>query len=60
MKKAEVYGKKYLEALGSKSTIADVVFVAIRVHQNTMVEQAMADNEEMYRPTARGNRQGFY
>lgn len=52
-KKAEAYGKKYLQTLGKKSTVADEVFVAMRSHQSTMVAQAMAGNEETYRAEAR-------
>lgn len=49
---AQQYAKKYLLALGSKATIAEEAYVALRVHQSTMVAQAMAGNEETYRATA--------
>lgn len=52
-KEAQAYGKKYLQALGNKATIADETYVAMRIHQGTMVAQAVAGNEETYRATAR-------
>lgn len=50
--KAALYGKKYLRVLGKRATFADEVYVAMRVHQSTMVAQAVAGNEETYRATA--------
>ena len=51
-KLAHTYGKKYLESLGSKKTLSDETYVAMRIHQSTMIAQAMAGNEETYRTTA--------
>lgn len=52
-KSAQLYGQRYLHALGNKPKLADEVYVAMRIHQSTMVAQAMAGNEEKYRTTAR-------
>ncbi len=49
---ALTYGKKYLQSMGHKTTIADETFVAMRIHQSTMVAQAVAGNEETYRAIA--------
>lgn len=52
-KQAHAYGKKYLQALGGKANIADETKVAMRIHQSTMVAQAVAGNEETYRASAK-------
>ncbi len=46
------YGKKFLQALGEKATIADKTFVALYIHLADMLEQSVAGNEEKYRATA--------
>lgn len=52
VKLTQLYGKKYLDAIGNKATIAHKTYVAMRLHQSTMVAQALAGNEEAYRAEA--------